>query len=146
MISGNSLAFSRKIITSTRFYQCLRPDVSAPVVVKKASPKSFQTKSSKKKPRNVPEECKRLPLCSCPHMFSLAVFHSFAPAISTHNFKTSFTTIRKGKNSLKIKVFGEDIPGHQGPRRRDIPDKNFAQVAFFCCFRQGVAGCPGVLG
>ena len=53
------------------------------------------------------------------------------------------------KNSLKIKFLGRIFPG---PRRRDIPDKNFMQVGFFCCFRQGVAGmsrdlgpgCPGM--
>ena len=28
----------------------------------------------------------------------------------------------------------------------DIPDKNFMQVAFFCCFRQGVAGMSRDLG
>ena len=36
--------------------------------------------------------------------------------------------------------------GHPGPRRRDIPDKNFRQVAFFCCFRHGVAGMSRDLG
>ena len=36
--------------------------------------------------------------------------------------------------------------GHKGPKRRDIPDKNFMQVAFFCCFRQGVAGMSRDLG
>ena len=36
--------------------------------------------------------------------------------------------------------------GHPGPRRRDIPDKNFMQVAFLCCFRQGVAGMSRDLG
>ena len=35
---------------------------------------------------------------------------------------------------------------HPGPRRRDIPDKNFMQVAFFCCFRHGVAGMSRDLG
>ena len=29
---------------------------------------------------------------------------------------------------------------------RDIPDKNFMQVAFFCCFRQGGAGMSRDLG
>ena len=32
------------------------------------------------------------------------------------------------KKQPKHKVFGRDIPA---PRRRDIPDKNFMQVAFF---------------
>ena len=36
--------------------------------------------------------------------------------------------------------------GQPAPRRRDIPDKNFMQVAFFCCFRQGVAGMSRDLG
>ena len=36
--------------------------------------------------------------------------------------------------------------GHPGPRRRDIPDKNFMQVAFFCRFGQGVAGMCRNLG
>ena len=36
--------------------------------------------------------------------------------------------------------------GHKGPRRRDILDKNFMQVAFFCCFRQGVARMSRDLG
>ena len=44
------------------------------------------------------------------------------------------------KNSLNIKFLGRIFLGHPGPRRRDIPDKNFMQVAFFCCFRQ----CPGI--
>ena len=50
------------------------------------------------------------------------------------------------KNSLNIKFLGGIFLGHPGPRRRDIPDKNFMQVAFFCCFRQGVAGMSRVLG
>ena len=39
MISGNSLAFSRKRITSTGFYRCCAPGASAPVVVKNQSPR-----------------------------------------------------------------------------------------------------------
>ena len=50
------------------------------------------------------------------------------------------------KNSLNIKFLGGIFLVHPGPRRRDIPDKNFMQVAFFCCFRQGVAGMSGDLG
>ena len=50
------------------------------------------------------------------------------------------------KSSLNIKFLGGIFLGHQGPRRRDIPDKNFVQVAFFCCFRQGVAGMSRGLG
>ena len=55
--------------------------------------------------------------------------------------------VRSGpKKQPKHKVFGRDIPGTSGPRRQDIPDKNFMQVAFFCCFRQGVAGMSRDLG
>ena len=47
----------------------------------------------------------------------------------------------------KHKVYGWDILGHPGPRRRDIPDKDFMQVVFFFCwFRQGVAGMSRDLG
>ena len=53
---------------------------------------------------------------------------------------------QKEKNSLKIKLLRRIFLRHQGPRRRDIPDKNFMQVAFFCCFRQGVAGMSRDLG
>ena len=38
IISGNSLAFSRKIITSTDFYRCCAAGASAPVLVKNQSP------------------------------------------------------------------------------------------------------------
>ena len=38
IISGSSLVFSRKIITSTGFYRCCAPDASAPVVLKNQSP------------------------------------------------------------------------------------------------------------
>ena len=50
------------------------------------------------------------------------------------------------KNSPNIKFLGGIFLGHPGPRRRDIPDKNFMQLAFFCCFRQGVAGMSRDLG
>ena len=40
IISGNSLVFSRKIITSTGFYRCCAPGASAPVVVKNQSPRN----------------------------------------------------------------------------------------------------------
>ena len=43
-------------------------------------------------------------------------------------------------------LLGGRFLGHQGPRRRDIPDKNSMQVAFFWCFRQGVAGMSRDLG
>ena len=54
--------------------------------------------------------------------------------------------IQVRKNSLNIKFLGGIFLGHPGPRHRDIPDKNFMQVAFFCCFRQGVAGMSRDLG
>ena len=38
IISGNSLVYSGKIITSTGFYRCCTPGASAPVVVKNQSP------------------------------------------------------------------------------------------------------------
>ena len=38
IVSGNSLVFSRKIITSTGFYRYCAPGASAPVVVKNQSP------------------------------------------------------------------------------------------------------------
>ena len=44
------------------------------------------------------------------------------------------------KNSLNIKFLGGIFLGHPGPRRRDIPDKNFMQVAFLRDFAKGVAG------
>ena len=50
------------------------------------------------------------------------------------------------KNSLNIKFLGGMFLGHPGPRRRDIPNKNFMQVAFFGWFRQGVAGMSRDLG
>ena len=58
-------------------------------------------------------------------------------------------SFRSEKNSLNIKFFqnfGGIFLGHPGPRRRDIPDKNFMQVALFCCLRQGVAGMSRDLG
>ena len=50
------------------------------------------------------------------------------------------------ESSLNIQFLGGIFLGHPEPRRRDIPDKNFMQVAFFCCFRQGVAGMSRDLG
>ena len=47
------------------------------------------------------------------------------------------------KSSLNIKFLGGIFLGHQGPRHRDIPDKNFMQVAFWCCFREW-PGCHGI--
>ena len=45
------------------------------------------------------------------------------------------------KNSLNIKFLGGIFLGHPGPRRRDIPDKNFMQVASF--LDSEGPGCPG---
>ena len=59
---------------------------------------------------------------------------------------TFVTNIQERKSSLNIKFLGGTFLGHPGPRRRDIPDKNFMQVAFYCCFRQGVAGMSPDLG
>ena len=44
IISGKSLVFSRKIITSTDFYRYCAPDASAPVVVINESPTNFSQK------------------------------------------------------------------------------------------------------
>ena len=54
--------------------------------------------------------------------------------------------LEERKSSLKIKFLGGIFLKHQGPRRRDIPDKHFLQVAFFCGFRQGVARMSRDLG
>ena len=63
-----------------------------------------------------------------------------------HNERFVLCNIQVRKNSLNIKFLGGIFLGHPGPRSRDIPDKNFMQVAFFCCFRQGVAGMSRDLG
>ena len=55
-------------------------------------------------------------------------------------------SLRSEKNSLNIKFVGGIFLGHPGPKRRDIPDKNFMQVASLCCFRQGGAGMSRELG
>ena len=47
------------------------------------------------------------------------------------------------KNSPNIKFLGGIFLGHPGPRRRDISDKSFMQVAFFCCFRRSGQDVPG---
>ena len=52
----------------------------------------------------------------------------------------------------KDKAFGQDIPGTSGthtsgyPWPWDVPDKDFMQGAFFCCFRQGLARMSRDLG
>ena len=61
-------------------------------------------------------------------------------------FSLDFSKTQVRKNSPNIKFLGGIFLGHPGPRRRDVPDKNFMQAAFFCCFRQGVAGMSRHLG
>ena len=67
------------------------------------------------------------------------------------SWQTVFSLFFQGKTQEqkkqpKHKVFGRIFLGHPGPRCRDILDKNFTQVAFFCCFRQWVAGMSRDLG
>ena len=51
------------------------------------------------------------------------------------------------KKQPKHKVFGRDIPGTSGAQTSAYPgQKLYAAVAFFCCFRQGVAGMSRDLG
>ena len=51
------------------------------------------------------------------------------------------------KSSLNIKFSGGIFLGHQGPRRRDIPDKQLhASGLVSVVFRQGVAGISQDLG
>ena len=77
------------------------------------------------------------------------IFLRIAVSVSGYKvFSNDFSEshLRSEKNSLNIKFLGGIFLGHPGPRRRDIPDKNLMQVAFFCCFRQGVAGMSRDLG
>ena len=77
----------------------------------------------------------------------IAVFYTpFAIPLLSRYDENGKTRKSGRKPSLMIKLLGRIFLGHQGPRRRDIPDKNFMQVAFFCCFRQGVAGMSRDLG
>ena len=50
------------------------------------------------------------------------------------------------KKQPKHKVLGRDIPGTSGTQTSGYPGQNFMQVAFFCCFRQGLAGMSRDLG
>ena len=73
----------------------------------------------------------------------------FQESPETRFAKQGFALRRKTSGTEKQpkhKVLGGMFLGHQGPRRRDIPVKNFMQVAFFCCFRQGVVGMSRDLG
>ena len=72
------------------------------------------------------------------------VYSVCSPLLTKVGFFLESHQVRR--NSLNIKFLGGIFLGHPGPRRRDIPDKNFMQVAFFCCFRQGVAGMSRDLG
>ena len=56
--------------------------------------------------------------------------------------KTTF--YQEGESSLNIKFLGGIFLGHPGPRRRDIPDKNFMQVAFSAVLDTEWPGCPGI--
>ena len=59
IISGNSLIFSRKLITSTDFYRYCAPDASAPVVVKKSVSQCFFPKRRDPSVCN-PSVCKKM--------------------------------------------------------------------------------------
>ena len=48
------------------------------------------------------------------------------------------------KKQPKHKVFGGIFLGHPGPRHRDIPDKNFVQVAFSVVLDREWPGYPGL--
>ena len=52
--------------------------------------------------------------------------------------------VRSEKKSLNIKLLGGIFLGYPGPRRRDIPDKNFMQVAFSVVLDREWPGCPGI--
>ena len=54
------------------------------------------------------------------------------------------TKKRNPESSLNTKFLGGRFLGHQGPRRWDILDKNFMQVAFFCCLDREWPGCPRI--
>ena len=54
--------------------------------------------------------------------------------------------VRSEKNSLNIKFGGGYFPGTSGTQTSGYPGQNFMQLAFFCCFRQGVAGMSRDLG
>ena len=94
-----------------------------------------------------PKQCRWLHAVSQCHMADPTAFQgkkSGKKRSTNSNFWARISQARK--NSLNIKFLGGIFLGHPGPRRRDIPDKNFMQVAFFCCFRQGVAGMSRDLG
>ena len=98
--------------------------------VKKGSEKGFSEGVLR---RGVSRRCLERPLVE------------YAP-LGVHPSHGGISRNQDRKSSLNRKLLGGIFLGHQGPRRRDIPDKNFMQVAFFCCFRQGVAGMSRDLG
>ena len=102
-----------------------------------------------------------LPLKKCPNSYFSMLLPQEAGKTSSMSSKCPtrawrFPTKQRGlmersknqerKSSPKTMFLGGIFLGHQGPRRRDIPDKNLMQVAFFCCFRHGVAGMSRDLG
>ena len=86
--------------------------------------------------------------------FRFALFFFGLPSFSESLHATIFElfgwfrrgVVRSEKKQPKHKVLGGIFLGHPGPRRRDIPNQDFMQKAFFCCFRQGVAGMSRDLG
>ena len=58
-----------------------------------------------------------------------AVTNLRTSVLSALHLLSSLSHIRPEKKSLNIKFLGGIFLGHPGPRRRDIPDKNFMQVA-----------------
>ena len=68
------------------------------------------------------------------------------PNFPAKNQKKIHRRASAGAQGELLKFLGAILLGHQGPRRWDIPDKNFMLVTFFCCFRQGVAGMSRDLG
>ena len=87
----------------------------------------------------------RFPGRAARHPLSPHLLHPHLRQPKIGHFACSLGKVRK--NSLNIKFLGGIFLGHPGHRRRDIPDKNFMQVAFFFwCFRHGVAGMSRDLG
>ena len=83
--------------------------------------------------------------CACTHAY---VYIYIYMCVYTHacGDQVVLQTIQaqEGKNSLKKMVLRRMFLGHQG--RRDILDKNFVKMAFFCCSRQGAAEMSRDLG
>ena len=77
------------------------------------------------------------------HLLVLSLSGRITPPI-TPKYSQGINQVRK--NSLNITFLDGIFLGHPGPRRWDIPDKNFMQAALFFCFRQEVAGMSRDLG